>query len=48
MEENSVKALEFVGFLHRIEREYSTEIAQWVEEATFMTRWCVQDNGFEL
>ncbi|OAQ71281.1 sulfatase domain-containing protein [Pochonia chlamydosporia 170] len=44
-EEAPVQGFEFLSFLHNVERTHGVEMAKWVEEAAFISRWWVEDNS---
>ncbi|KJK83487.1 hypothetical protein H634G_01616 [Metarhizium anisopliae BRIP 53293] len=44
-EQVPVQGFEFVPFLHSVEQMHGIEIAKWVEEAAFISRWWVEDNS---
>ncbi|OAA37434.1 sulfatase domain protein [Metarhizium rileyi] len=44
-EEVPVQGFEFVSFLRSVEATHGIDIAKWVEEAAFISRWWVEDNG---
>lgn len=44
-EETPVQGFEFLSFLHSVEQARGIEIARWVEEAAFVSRWWVEDNS---
>ncbi|CAG9988879.1 unnamed protein product [Clonostachys byssicola] len=43
-EQNSVQSIDFLSFLHRVEEKHGEEVAKWVEEGAYMTRWWVEEN----
>ncbi|RFU76006.1 sulfatase domain [Trichoderma arundinaceum] len=36
---------DFVDFLYSVEKSHGVDAAKWVEEAAFMARWWVEENG---
>ncbi|KKP01425.1 sulfatase [Trichoderma harzianum] len=36
---------DFVNFLYSVEKSHGVDAAQWAEEAAFMARWWVEENG---
>ncbi|KAG8407854.1 hypothetical protein J3458_020167 [Metarhizium acridum] len=44
-EKDGVLSFDFVTFLHSVEKKYGSDAAKWAEEASFMTRWWVDENA---
>lgn len=44
-EQNAVQGFDFLSFLRRVKREFGDEVAAWVEEGAFMSRWWVEENS---
>ncbi|KAG6034625.1 hypothetical protein E4U41_006471 [Claviceps citrina] len=44
-ESDAILSFNFDTFLHTIEEKYGPEAAKWTEEASFMTRWWVDENA---
>lgn len=44
-EEDAILSFDFEAFLHAIEEKYGSDAAKWTEEASFITRWWVDENA---
>lgn len=44
-EKDGVLSFDFVTFLNSVEKKYGSDAAKWAEEASFMTRWWVDENA---
>ncbi|KAJ3459470.1 hypothetical protein MRS44_015543 [Fusarium solani] len=44
-EHDSVQGFDFISFLDSVERKHGTEVAHWVEEGAFISRWWVEENS---
>ncbi|KAM0426589.1 hypothetical protein ACHAPT_008283 [Fusarium lateritium] len=44
-EHDSVQGFDFISFLGSVERKHGTEVAHWVEEGAFVSRWWVEENS---
>lgn len=44
-EAHPVLGFDFTSFLPRVEKSYGIDAAKWAEEAAFMARWWVEENG---
>ncbi|WAO96514.1 Sulfatase domain-containing protein [Fusarium falciforme] len=44
-EHDSVQGFDFISFLGSVERKHGTEVAHWVEEGAFISRWWVEENS---
>ncbi|KPM42774.1 hypothetical protein AK830_g3784 [Neonectria ditissima] len=44
-EHHSIQSLDFVSFLQSVEERCGRELAEWVEEGAFITRWFVKENS---
>ncbi|KAG6003585.1 hypothetical protein E4U21_001872 [Claviceps maximensis] len=44
-EEEAILSFEFEAFLHAIENKHGADAAKWTEEASFITRWWVDENA---
>ncbi|KAF7558035.1 hypothetical protein G7046_g5916 [Stylonectria norvegica] len=43
-EVNSVQDFDFISFLRNVQAKHGSEVAKWVEEGAFMSRWWVEEN----
>ncbi|KAM5355022.1 hypothetical protein ACJ41O_001668 [Fusarium nematophilum] len=44
-ETDAVQGFDFASFLGRVEKKHGREVAEWVEEGAFMSRWFVEENS---
>ncbi|KPM42478.1 hypothetical protein AK830_g4053 [Neonectria ditissima] len=44
-EQHAVQGFDFVSFLLSVEQKHGVEVAEWVEEGAFISRWWVEENS---